>query len=187
MQSWLEHFGYVAIFIGTFLEGETILVLAGFAAHQGYMGLPGVVAAAFGGSLFGDQLFFYLGRKHSDFLIRHRPKWQPRIERAQRLIHNYRTIIIVTFRFLYGLRTVTPFALGMSHVSPRLFIPLNVLGALLWATAFGYAGYLFGQAMGAYIGDLKRYELWGFAALIGAGLVVWLIRWFVGKKRHEKK
>jgi membrane protein DedA with SNARE-associated domain len=29
-------YGYLAVFIGCLLEGETILVLAGFAAHQGH-------------------------------------------------------------------------------------------------------------------------------------------------------
>jgi len=58
LQSIVENYGYAAILIGTFLEGETILVLAGLAAHQGYLILTWVILAAFAGSLCGDQLFF---------------------------------------------------------------------------------------------------------------------------------
>ena len=58
LQSIIENYGYAAIFIGTFLEGETILILAGLAAHQGYLVLTWVILAAFLGSLCGDQLFF---------------------------------------------------------------------------------------------------------------------------------
>ena len=58
LQSIIENYGYAAILIGTFLEGETILVLAGLAAHQGYLVLSWVILAAFVGSLCGDQLFF---------------------------------------------------------------------------------------------------------------------------------
>ena len=58
LQSIIENYGYAAILIGTFLEGETILVLAGLAAHQGYLELTGVIFSAFLGSLCGDQLFF---------------------------------------------------------------------------------------------------------------------------------
>ena len=58
LQSIIENYGYAAILIGTFLEGETILMLAGLAAHQGYLVLTGVIFAAFLGSLSGDQLFF---------------------------------------------------------------------------------------------------------------------------------
>ena len=37
---------YLALFVGSLLDGETLLVLAGFAAHQGY---PVVLAVAFVG------------------------------------------------------------------------------------------------------------------------------------------
>ena len=61
-ENWVTHFGYMAILIGTFLEGETILVLGGFLAHRGYLHLPWVIASAFAGTFAGDQLYFYLGR-----------------------------------------------------------------------------------------------------------------------------
>jgi len=58
LESIVDTYGYVAVLLGTFLEGETILVLGGFAAHRGYLALPWVIVAAFFGSLCGDQLFF---------------------------------------------------------------------------------------------------------------------------------
>lgn len=61
METFLQTYGYWAILIGTFLEGETILVLGGLAAHMGYMDLTGVILTAFAGSLCGDQLFFLPG------------------------------------------------------------------------------------------------------------------------------
>jgi membrane protein DedA with SNARE-associated domain len=175
MEALIAHYGYLAVLVGTFLEGEAILILAGFAAHRDYLQLPWVIIAAFLGTLFGDQLFFYLGRRHSEYLLSKRPHWRPRLERAQTLIQRYRGPIILGFRFLYGLRTVTPFALGMSQVPLRLFVPLNVLGALIWAVSFGCAGYLFGQAMEVFLGDLKRYEYWLFAALAAMGLAMWFV------------
>lgn len=174
MDSWFEHFGYLAVLVGTFLEGETILVLAGFAAHRGHLELFPVIGAAFVGTLCGDQLFFYLGRRHSDALLKRRPHWGPRLERAKGLVHSYRVPIILGFRFLYGLRTATPFALGMSRVPLRLFVPLNVLGALVWSVVIGGAGYLFGQALENFLGDLRRYEMLILAGLAAAGGLVWL-------------
>ncbi|MCW8858357.1 MAG: DedA family protein [Deltaproteobacteria bacterium] len=182
METWIEHYGYLAVLVGTFLEGETILILAGFAAHRGYLELPWIIAAAFVGTLFGDQLFFFLGRRHSDFLLKRKPHWKPRMERVQNLINNYKILIIISFRFLYGLRTVTPFALGMSQVPLRLFITLNVLGALVWAVVIGVAGYLFGQALESFLGDLKHYEYRVLLGLAGVGLIVWLIHFWRSRK-----
>ena len=124
MEAFLQTYGYWAVLIGTFLEGETILVLGGLAAHLGYMNLTGVILAAFAGSLCGDQFFFFLGRHHSTFLLTRRPSLTPKLERANRLIDRFQTPLILGFRFLYGLRTVMPFAIGVSKIPViRFFIP----------------------------------------------------------------
>lgn len=54
----IEHFGYLAILVGTLLEGETFLILGGFAAHRGYLDLSLVILSAFLGTVLGDQLFY---------------------------------------------------------------------------------------------------------------------------------
>ena len=125
LQSLIEHYGYAGILIGTFLEGETILVLAGLAAHQGYLALTWVILAAFLGSLCGDQLFFYLGRKHSQAVLSRRPGWKQKAEKVHQMMNRFQTPMILSFRFLYGLRTVAPFVIGMSSVPVKKFILLN--------------------------------------------------------------
>lgn len=173
MEAYIEHFGYLAVLIGTLLEGETVLVLAGFAAHRGYLDLYWVIAAAFAGTLCGDQLFYYVGLKHSQTILHRRPAWLLKIDKAQELIRRHQVLIILGFRFLYGLRTVLPFTLGIAGVPGRLFIPLNILGALIWSIAVGLAGYLFGQALETVFGRLKHVELWIMLAIAGLGGLVW--------------
>ena len=183
LQSIIEHYGYAAIFIGTFLEGETVLVLAGLAAHQGYLVLTWVILAAFLGSLCGDQLFFYLGRKHSQAVLSRRPAWKKKAERVNRIMNKYQTPMILSFRFLYGLRTVTPFAIGMSRVSVKKFIVLNAVGALVWAAAIGSGGYLFGRALQVYIGKVEHYEVLVFAIIALLGLFIWTVHFYHRRKR----
>jgi membrane protein DedA with SNARE-associated domain len=176
LEHLIESYGYWAVLIGTFLEGETILVLAGFAAHQGYLQLPGVIAAACCGSLCSDQLLFYLGRRHSDFVLSRRPAWRRRIETVERKLTRYRNLFLVSFRFLYGLRTVTPFMVGMSSVPVPVFVFLNALGALLWAIGIGGGGYLFGRALETVLGRVETYEIAVGVGLVLAGTIFWLIR-----------
>ncbi len=183
METFIEDYGYLAILIGTFMEGETVLVLGGFAAHRGYLDLYLVITAAFTGTVLGDQLFYFLGRKHSQAILSHRPKWQPRIDRARQMIDKHRILIILSFRFLYGLRTVTPFTLGIANVPARIFVPLNILGALVWSVAIGFAGYFFGHALEIVLGHLKHLELW---IMIGIGLTGGLI-WVTHLKRSRKE
>ncbi len=175
IETLVSSYGYLALWIGTFLEGETILVIGGLAAHQGYLKLTGVIVAAFAGSLMGDQFFFYLGRRHSRFILEKRPAWQPRIDKVHRLLERYETITILSFRFLYGLRSITPFVLGMSRVRLLKFVILNAVGALVWAVTVGMGGYFFGHAVENLIGEIKQYEGYFLLMISLTGTCVWLV------------
>jgi membrane protein DedA with SNARE-associated domain len=63
LEDLIRHYGYLTILVATVLEGETVVLLGGFAAHRGYLDLAGVMAAAFAGSVAGDQLYFEIGRR----------------------------------------------------------------------------------------------------------------------------
>lgn len=168
----------------SFLEGETVLVLGGFAAHRGYLRLYGVVLAAFFGSLAGDQLFFFLGRRHSRWLTGKTPGWKAKMAKVDRMMLRYRIPMIVFFRFLYGLRTVAPFAIGAGSVPFRTFLLFNAIGAMIWAIAVGCGGYLFGHALEALIGDIKHYEGLILAAIAAVGLFSWAL--YISR-RHQKE
>ena len=182
LESFVDTYGYLAILVGTFLEGETILVLGGFAAHRDYLHLPWVMLAAFIGSLLGDQLFFFLGRWHSQAVLSRRPSWRGRVERAQKLIDRFRTPFILTFRFLYGLRTVSPFVIGMGSVPTVRFILLNAVGAMVWAVSVGAGGYLFGSALEIVIGNIKHYEIQVLGVIAFVGAIIWAIHFYRRKK-----
>lgn len=185
LSSIISMYGYPALFIGTFLEGETILVIAGFLAHKGILFLPWVIVAAFLGSFAGDQLFFFIGRKKGISFFKKRESWRPKLEKANRLIEKYNTWIIVGFRFLYGIRTVTPFMIGTTAVPIRRFFFLNMLGAIVWAIAVGFLGYIFGHVFEAFIGNVKQFELWGIGIMLAIAGIIKLYQHFSGKKSYS--
>jgi membrane protein DedA with SNARE-associated domain len=177
------HFGYPAVLVGTFFEGEIILILGGFAAHRGYLSLPLVITAAFAGSLLGDQFYFFMGRRRGrSFLAKH-PNWDEKIDRFRGLMERFGTPFILLFRFLYGLRTVAPFAIGLSDVSTVKFVILNAVSAAIWAVALGVLGYFFGHAMEIVLKDVKKYELAVMAGLVAVAVVIFLVRRFIMRKK----
>lgn len=179
----VQYFGYPAIMIGTFFEGETILVIGGFAAHRGYLYLPLVIVCAFLGSLIGDQLFFFIGRKKGLSYFDKKPVMKEKINRLQTMLNKYNTLLIMGFRFLYGLRTIAPFAIGLSSIKVKRFFILNALSALIWSVTIGALGYFFGQAFEIILEDVKKYEVW----IISVGLVLLASRilYHVIKKKHR--
>ncbi len=179
------NYGYVALVIGTFLEGESILIVAGFAVHLGYLKLPWVILCAFAGTVASDQLYFFLGRVKGEAFLQRRPRWKIKVKRVWKLLDQYRTLLVIGFRFVYGLRTVTPFAIGLSNIRTSRFIVLNMMGGIAWSVVVALVGYFFGAAARAVEIDVKKYAHWIIAGMLLTAAVVWIIYFFHKRKKDR--
>ena len=168
----LADYGYLAVFIGCLLEGETILVLAGVAAQQGLLSLPLVVALAFVGGTLGDQIFFFFGRRYGHALLRQSSRFAPAVQRVNALLLRHDAWLIVGVRFMYGLRIAGPIAIGMSDVPALRFLGFNLLGAALWAALVTGVGYVFGQSLQWLIADLARFEEIALVLIVGVVVLI---------------
>ncbi len=172
----IQSYGYPALAVGTVLEGETILIAAGFAAHRGYLNLFAVIGIAALCGFIGDQFFFWLGRLRGPAALKRWPAVARQSERVHRLIERYHASVIIGVRFAYGLRIAGPILIGMSPISGVRFALLNGFGAMLWAMLIAAVGWLFGQAAEALFDKVERIEGWLLLGLLATGGVIWLIR-----------
>lgn len=166
----IADYGYWVVLAGTLLEGESVLVLAGFAAHRGLLDLSTVIAVAVMGGFLGDQVFFLAGRRYGERLLARFPAQAAPAARAKELLARHHIPVILGVRFLYGLRIVLPFTIGMSGIGVLRFQCLNLAGAAIWAGLCAALGYLFGAAAETLLGGLGRYEEALFALLAVAAL-----------------
>lgn len=171
----VTQYGYGAVFVGSLLEGETILLLAGAAAHKGYLSVAAVVALAFCGGTLGDQILFAVGRRHGTALLARYPRLATRAESVKALIERNQNWLIVGVRFMYGLRLIGPLVIGMSAVSARRFVLLNLLGAAIWAPLVVGAGYLFGHALGWLMDRIQNFQFiaLGVFVIAACGVALW--------------
>ena len=181
---WIQNYGYAAVAVGTCLEGETVLLLAGAAASRGHLAMPWVIAVATVASFAGDQLFFYLGRAYGPALLQRFPKLGAGTARARVLLERHNTPVILSVRFLYGLRIAGPLAIGMSGVGWLRFFVLNLIGAVVWACAIAALGYGTGQALASVLGTIDADEIWTMGVLLVAGALIWLIARFRAARRR---
>ena len=172
LQAFIENYGYFAVFAGCFFEGETVLVLAGFAAHLGYLSLPWVAATAAAAGFCGDEIFFALGWHYGAELFRRFPLLKRGEVRVQRLVDRFGSYAAFGVRFLVGLRVAGPIVMGAGRMPTWKYSPANALGAITWAIAFSVAGYLFGAAFTNTLRHARHFEEFAFAALAIAGVVV---------------
>lgn len=176
LQTFLQDYGYLALFIGTFFEGETILVLAGFLASRGYLDIYLVMFTAASGGYCGDQLWYFLGRRKGREILARKPHWQVLGEKALNHLRRYPDVWVLGFRFVYGLRTVMPIAIGISGYPPLRFLLFNALSAAIWAVILGAAAFHLGSALELVLNNIKHYELRVIAVLLIGGGLLWLWR-----------
>nr|WP_284694790.1 DedA family protein [Geomonas sp. Red32] len=181
--------GYWVLFIGTFLEGEAILIFAGFLACQGYLSIYGVILSAFAGSFLGDQFYFHLGRRKGAQLLRIFTSFARKFRKALRLIERYGSFVAFVSRYTYGFRILLPIILGMTNLSSQRFLLLNMGSALSWAIVFSLAGYLFGKGASMVVDDLESYEPYLLLILGGFTALLWLshfvVHWW--RRRHARR
>jgi membrane protein DedA with SNARE-associated domain len=182
----IDAYGYLAVFIGAFLEGETVLALAGLAAHRGYLDFYTVVVVAMIAGFAGDQFYFFLGRVKGQKILARFPNWHGRAQRFDEMLSRWHAPLIIGVRFMYGFRIVGPVLLGMGRVAAWKFMVFNLIGAAIWAPLITSIGYLFGSILEAVLHDLKRYEMWGFAAVALLGVIIFVVHRIREKKLDER-
>ncbi len=173
-------YGVLAILVGSGIEGEAVVVTGGVLAHRGLIPLvPACIAAAIG-SCAADQLWFVAGRRFRDHRWVRAITQRPAYVRAIGILERHPTGFILAFRFIYGLRTVSPVAIGTSAIPARRFVPLNIAAAAVWGPAFTLLGYALGKAAAPL---MRRFAHIGALALGGAvaiallaTLAVYLVR-----------
>lgn len=183
LESLLHSYGYLLIFLGTVAEGETLLLLGGYFAQQGYLHLGGVMLTAYVGAVCGDQMFFHLGRRQAKRLLARFPKLRDRVNVALTRVEKHQTKVVLSMRFLWGLRIALPISLGLTHMRAGRYFALDLISAAVWATVFSLLGYGAGHVITDLIEDLKRYEYWIAGALILIGAIAFL--WHAGKPRRK--
>lgn len=169
----IQKFGYLAVFIGTFLEGETILVMAGFAAQRGYMRLPLVAIAAMLGAYIGHVFWFWLGRTQGVKLLDRFPKMKKHFGKGIRMFERYGAPAIFITQWLYGLRITCAVIIGISRISTMKFLIYEAITCVIWAIAIASAGYFFGEAVEKVLGRAEHIEKWGLLILLVVGLGIW--------------
>lgn len=170
---------YLIAFAWTFLEGETIVLFAGFAAAQGLVGPMPLLVATWLGSFCGDQSYFWLGRRFGHGTMRRFPNWRGRVAVALKWLERYDAGFILSFRFIYGVRNLSSFAMGLSAVHWRRFCSLNFIAAGLWAASFIAVGYCLGHAFRAALGNIARsFSLVMLAVFAAFACGVWLMHRF---------
>ncbi len=176
MEQFLHQYGYLALSVGTFLEGETAILVASSLVHSGFFFGPYTIFFGFFGSFLSDWVYFTIGRLNGKYFLEKRPRLKARLEPTQRFFTTHRLQILFSYRFLYGFRIILPLMIGMSDIRPLQFLGYSIIAGLMWAASVGATGYVAGLLFGLTPQSFEQnvlYVVVGFACfgmLVGYGV-----------------
>lgn len=187
IETLVAKYGLIALCLGAGLEGETVVVTGGVLAHRELVPLWGAIVATAAGSFVADQSFFALGRRYRDHARVKRIMARPAFARALRTLERHPNGFILSFRFLYGLRTVSPVAIGTSQVPVGRFVALNAVAAASWAALFTGLGYGFGEGIEEVAGRFTPHLPALLGAAAGIAALVLAIRLVLTRRGLRKR
>jgi membrane protein DedA with SNARE-associated domain len=168
---WLKEYGYIVLFGWSILEGELGLVMAGIMSHTNDMNLfIAIIVGALGGFV-GDQIYFYIGRFNKKYIHDKLRSQRRKFAIAHLLLKKYGWPLIFVQRYMYGMRTVIPMAIGLTKYSGRKFALINFVSALFWSSMTIIPAFYFGEQLLNLLAWIKQH--WYFAipfalSIIGA-------------------
>lgn len=176
VQQFVSQYGYWVVFFASMIEGESVVIAASILASQGRMDLSKVVALVFLGTLFADQGMFFFGRFWGSKLLHRYPLLAEKSARVFDFLKRYNTAFIMIFRFVYGIRILSPIVIGMSGVEIKRFVILNFFAAVLWTGLSCGAGYFLGDIVLSFLSESQH--MWRY--IFSFGIVIFVI-WFLRK------
>jgi len=168
VEEFLHQYGYIALLMGTFMEGETSILMAASLIHKGIFNFPLTVFAAFLGSFLSDWIYYLMGRFNGKYFLASRPKLNAKVKPVTDFFHQHKFQILFSYRFLYGFRIIIPLVIGMSGLRPIHYLFYSTVTGLLWAVSVSATGYWIGRLLELRIQSFEEnilYIILGFGTL----------------------
>jgi membrane protein DedA with SNARE-associated domain len=183
----LEHliaqYGLAAVLIGSAIEGDFTLILAGVFAHLGYFPFPLALAAGVLGSYVGDFAWYLLGRLRGPHFRAGRlyQRVGPRIER---LAHRLGAAQLIAARFVYGTKAASMVFWGLHGMPVVRFAIVDAIACVIGALVFAGLGYGVSGSATVLLGHVRRVQFWLLGALVVGAVLVVLIHLAAKRELH---
>jgi len=172
MQSFLNEYGLIAIFLCAIVENDIVFIMTGVVIHLGVVYPEAAFLACLAGALLHDSLWFWLGHARSESIRSSRiyRKLGPAVER---LAARFGPWELLLSRFIYGTRNPSLVFWGTQKLSVARFLAIELTAFLIWGGALTGLGYFLSDRAQALIGGIGSVERFLLGAL-GVALLIYL-------------
>lgn len=157
MEEIIKDWGYIALFLYSFGGGFVGLAIAGVLSFTGDLNLYISIIVAAVSNFIGDQFLFYMARSNKNYAKDTMKKFGRKVALAHLWMRKYGSTVVFLQKYVYGIKTLIPLAMGLTKYSYRKFTFYNAIAAFIWAAVVGYASFMLGEALLTYAQEYKYY------------------------------
>jgi membrane protein DedA with SNARE-associated domain len=163
MEELIKDWGYIALFAYSFGGGFVGLIVAGVLSFAGDLNIYISIAVAATSNFLGDQFLFFLARKNKSYAKDMMKNYGRKIALAHVMMRKYGSLVVFIQKYIYGIKTLIPLAMGLTKYSSIKFTIFNIIATIVWAIVVGYGSYAAGEYILSVADDFKY---------VGIGLVI---------------
>ncbi len=165
----LTTYGYIILFLYSLGGGFFALAAAGVLSSMGKMDLTTSIAVASVANFLGDQALLLFTRANKSQMMDYLKKHRRKLAYSHLLMKKYGTWVIFLQKYIYGVKTLVPIAIGLTRYDAMKFAIYNALAAIVWGVVIGVASFLGGKTILSLLQSAKE-NPW-VLPLIGAFLI----------------
>lgn len=159
MEELIKDWGYIVLFLYSFGGGFVALVVASILAYGGELNLALVLVVAGVANFIGDQFLFTVARKNKSQAKQMMQKHKRKIAMAHLLMKKYGSWVIFVQKYIYGIKTLIPLAMGLTKYDLKKFLIFNIMATIIWTLVVGIGSYMLGELVYTYIEEFKTYGI----------------------------
>jgi len=163
LESFIQDYGYIALFLYSFGGGMLAIAIAGVFAANGTLDINLVILVAVISNIAGDYFLFYIARNNKQYAKEMMDKHQRKIDLAHKMMEKYGWGAIILQKYIYGIKTLIPLAIGLTNYDSKKFMIFNIIGAIIWGLVIGLSAYILGDII---TNTLEEYKTYGIIILV---------------------
>jgi membrane protein DedA with SNARE-associated domain len=169
MESFIQEWGYIALFLYSFGGGMLAIAIAGVFSFTGDLNIVTVMIVAATSNFLGDTFLFYLARTNKNYAREMMTKHKRKIALSHLMMRKYGSWVIFIQKYLYGIKTLIPLAMGLTKYDMKRFTIYNLMASIIWAVIVGGLAYVLGQV---FLDSMEEYKYYGVVIILLLLLVI---------------
>ncbi len=166
MEELIKDWGYIILFLYSFGGGFVALVVAGILSYSGELNIVIAMVVAGVANFIGDQFLFTVARKNKHQAKQMMEKHKRKIALSHLMMRKYGTWVIFLQKYIYGIKTLIPLAMGLTKYDYKKFMIFNFVATIVWSLIVGLSAYMLGELVYTYIDEFKSYAPFVVAAIL---------------------